>query len=627
MVPTPGLPPGTGRPRYAGPVPVANDFLGEGEEVLVDLRPHWMFLFGPAAVTVAVVAVAVTVMNEFPHAAAPVGWLLLVVVALPAFWLLGRTARWLGTSLVVTTSRLLLRRGVLGRDLVQLRLERINEVHCTQTLLERLLGTGRLVVEVGGEGGLVAVDDVRRPRALQRVLNTQIGFSAPGALGETPARVAVHHAPTPVAPVPAARPPAGHLTPPRGLPVSRWPPAPTAANGPVVPPTRVDPPVASRPVSGSPMATPPAAGLPTTQPGSTGGPAKPDGGSPPAATAPSLSIPEQLIQLDDLRRRGHPDRGRVRGEEGGAVQPALIPALRLAPAGGPSRVPWSGASSARYRCTACGNLTRFDVTTTRQTCAFNHYSVGGDLTVEDEVLLAESVDEVSCRWCGHGRSVGGTRRGHRDRCRVVGRRSPRHRPGRGRGRSPPVRGGLPGPQGLNLVPVPTYRDAPAATAADVVGRELTGQPLRVPVVGVDLVDPLVVGVPRTATAAECCGRAWPRPVRRQPAASAVVAVTRDADQEDLTALREVALARVRPVMSTAARRSYGVTGPPFFALIDGAARRVVTEGVAWGVEQTAGHVRRALGSPAPPEGHGWRPRAPLCPRTRRSPTRDPERAS
>ncbi len=64
-----------------------------------------------------------------------------------------------------------------------------------------------------------------------------------------------------------------------------------------------------------------------------------------------------------------------------------------------------GVSSARYRCTACGNLTRFDVTTTRQTRAFNHYSVGGDLTVEDEVLLAESVDEVSCRWCGHGRSV------------------------------------------------------------------------------------------------------------------------------------------------------------------------------------------------------------------------------
>lgn len=59
----------------------------------------------------------------------------------------------------------------------------------------------------------------------------------------------------------------------------------------------------------------------------------------------------------------------------------------------------------RYRCDACGNLTRFDVTATRSTRAFHHYSLGGDLVVEDEVVLAETVDEVSCRWCGHGRAV------------------------------------------------------------------------------------------------------------------------------------------------------------------------------------------------------------------------------
>jgi hypothetical protein len=54
----------------------------------------------------------------------------------------------------------------------------------------------------------------------------------------------------------------------------------------------------------------------------------------------------------------------------------------------------------RYRCTACGNLTRFDVTTTRRTRAFHHYSVGGELTVEDVEVLAEDVEEVTCRWCG-----------------------------------------------------------------------------------------------------------------------------------------------------------------------------------------------------------------------------------
>ncbi len=59
----------------------------------------------------------------------------------------------------------------------------------------------------------------------------------------------------------------------------------------------------------------------------------------------------------------------------------------------------------RYRCDACGNLTRFDVTTTRTTKAFHHYTVGGELHLEEEEVLAHQVDEVVCRWCGHGRGV------------------------------------------------------------------------------------------------------------------------------------------------------------------------------------------------------------------------------
>jgi hypothetical protein len=62
-------------------------------------------------------------------------------------------------------------------------------------------------------------------------------------------------------------------------------------------------------------------------------------------------------------------------------------------------------STPRYRCTACGNLTRFDVTVTRRTSAFHHYSVGGELSVEDERVLSEVVESVTCRWCGTGGSV------------------------------------------------------------------------------------------------------------------------------------------------------------------------------------------------------------------------------
>ena len=57
-------------------------------------------------------------------------------------------------------------------------------------------------------------------------------------------------------------------------------------------------------------------------------------------------------------------------------------------------------SETRYRCGSCGNLTRFDVLMSRRTRAFHHYSIGGELTIEEEDVLDERIERVTCRWCG-----------------------------------------------------------------------------------------------------------------------------------------------------------------------------------------------------------------------------------
>jgi len=59
-------------------------------------------------------------------------------------------------------------------------------------------------------------------------------------------------------------------------------------------------------------------------------------------------------------------------------------------------------AAAGYRCTACGNRTRFDVVATRKTRAFHHYNLGGDLEIEEEEVLDERVERVTCRWCAAG---------------------------------------------------------------------------------------------------------------------------------------------------------------------------------------------------------------------------------
>jgi hypothetical protein len=57
-------------------------------------------------------------------------------------------------------------------------------------------------------------------------------------------------------------------------------------------------------------------------------------------------------------------------------------------------------TGSRYRCTACGNLTRFDVEARRRTREFVHFSLAGEPSVEEEETLEEVIERVTCRWCG-----------------------------------------------------------------------------------------------------------------------------------------------------------------------------------------------------------------------------------
>jgi hypothetical protein len=59
----------------------------------------------------------------------------------------------------------------------------------------------------------------------------------------------------------------------------------------------------------------------------------------------------------------------------------------------------------RWRCGGCGNLTRFDVTRTRRTTEYWHFALSGDHKVEESELLNESVESVTCRWCGRADAI------------------------------------------------------------------------------------------------------------------------------------------------------------------------------------------------------------------------------
>ncbi len=147
-------------------------FLNEGEEVVLDLHPHWWFFSTPVFALVVTLAAAVGVaLVEAPD------WLFLVAlgfVALNVVWLAGRLARWATTNFVVTTDRLIYRAGVLAKQGKEIPLERLNDISFNQTIFERILGAGDLLIESGGERGQQHFSDIRRPARVQNEIYRQI---------------------------------------------------------------------------------------------------------------------------------------------------------------------------------------------------------------------------------------------------------------------------------------------------------------------------------------------------------------------------------------------------------------------------------------------------------------------
>lgn len=147
-------------------------YLNEGEEIVVELRPHWTFFAGPGVALVAAlvlaVGVAVRVGNDYLTNAA------LAVVLAAVAWFAVRWAAWYTTTFVVTTDRLIHRHGVLTRRGKEIPLERLNDVSFSKTLLQRLVGAGDLVVESAGEQGQQVFDHFPSPEDVQNTIHRAI---------------------------------------------------------------------------------------------------------------------------------------------------------------------------------------------------------------------------------------------------------------------------------------------------------------------------------------------------------------------------------------------------------------------------------------------------------------------
>lgn len=148
--------------------------LNEGEDVALDLHPHWEFFLKPGAALVAAVVFGVWVLAGITDPPAALEALAGILVLAALVWFAVTYAQWATTNFVVTTDRLIYRHGVLSKKGIEIPLERVNTVFFSQSIIERMLGSGDLVIESAGEMGRQNFSNVRKPSAVQNEIYRQM---------------------------------------------------------------------------------------------------------------------------------------------------------------------------------------------------------------------------------------------------------------------------------------------------------------------------------------------------------------------------------------------------------------------------------------------------------------------
>jgi uncharacterized membrane protein YdbT with pleckstrin-like domain len=151
--------------------------LFENEELVLERRPHPISLIPPILVFIAAGVIALVLALAFELSGTSgdfATWVPIGVMLLSVLWLGQRWIKWSSTRLVLTTDRLIYRSGVFTKTGREIPLERINDISSSQTVWERVLRSGDLMIESGGEHGQQRFSNMLNPFQIQSLVYKQI---------------------------------------------------------------------------------------------------------------------------------------------------------------------------------------------------------------------------------------------------------------------------------------------------------------------------------------------------------------------------------------------------------------------------------------------------------------------
>ena len=153
-------------------MPYPRHLLNEGEQISLDLRPHWWFFSRHILTGIPLfIALIAATQIESDTLSKVALWPLGIIAIVWAGWLFVKFLEWTRTHFIVTTDRVIFRTGVIARHGVEIPHERINNINFNQKIFERMIGAGDLEIESAGKDGVSTFENVRHPDGVQQEIS------------------------------------------------------------------------------------------------------------------------------------------------------------------------------------------------------------------------------------------------------------------------------------------------------------------------------------------------------------------------------------------------------------------------------------------------------------------------
>jgi uncharacterized membrane protein YdbT with pleckstrin-like domain len=158
-------------------MPFPKHLLADHEKIVFDLKPHWIALAPAVLWTIGFIllyALGYQLVDDQSWGGTAQNVLGIVAVLGILFFGVIPFLRWYFTMFVLTSDRLITRSGVIAKHAKEIPLERVNDVTFSQSVIERGLGAGDLLIESAGERGQNRISNVRRPEQVQLMIYREI---------------------------------------------------------------------------------------------------------------------------------------------------------------------------------------------------------------------------------------------------------------------------------------------------------------------------------------------------------------------------------------------------------------------------------------------------------------------